>query len=437
MRLFPATLAAALSLASASTAFAQVPTEAVFAAAKAVQPKVVAWRRDIHQHPELGNREVRTAALVAAELKRLGFEVRTKVAVTGIVAVLKGGKPGGVVALRADMDGLPVEEKTGLPFASKAMGEYEGKTVPVMHACGHDSHVAMLLGAATVMAGMRDQIQGTVVLIFQPAEEGLPIGETGGAKRMVAEGALDNPAPSAIFGIHIGPGDPGKLNYRPGGFYAAADRFDIALKGRQTHGARPWSGIDVISLSASIITAMNQIAARQIDVTASPTVLTIATINGGVRSNIIPEDLAMSGTLRTFSDERRSDVIARMDKTVKALADSYGATATLTMNEPSYPVTYNDPALAAAMLPTLTVAAGGPANVEPNGDLVTGAEDFSYYARKIPGVFYQLGARKPGLDAKTTPVNHSPYFDIDETVMEVGVRTHVMLALGYLDQKVK
>jgi amidohydrolase len=431
MRMLTAGLVAALSLSSgAALAAGSSSSSAVFAAAKAVQPRVVAWRRDIHEHPELGNREVRTAALVAAELTRLGFEVRTHIATTGVVGVLKGGKPGGVVALRADMDALPVYEKTGLPFASKVTGEYEGQTVGVMHACGHDTHVAMLLGAANVLAGMKGQIAGTVVLIFQPAEEGLPLGEVGGAKQMIVEGALKNPAPSAIFGIHIGPGNLGELNYRSGGFYAAADRFDIKLTGRQTHGARPWAGIDVVSLSASIITAMNQIAARQIDVTASPTVITIATVHGGVRNNIIPEELVMSGTLRTFSDERRTDVIARMDRTIKALGESYGATATLTLNEPSYPVTYNDPALAAAMLSTVKTASGGKVNA--NGDLYTGAEDFSFYARQIPGVFYKLGARKPGFDAKTAPENHSPYFDIDESVLEIGVRTHVMLALDYL-----
>jgi amidohydrolase len=434
MRILTAAAVAALSLTahSALAAGSAISSDAIFAAAHAIQPKVVAWRRDIHEHPELGNREFRTSAIVAAELTRLGFEVRTKVATTGIVAVLKGGKPGGVVALRADMDALPVYEKTGLPFASKVTADYDGQTVGVMHACGHDTHVAMLLGAATVLSNMRANIPGTVVLIFQPAEEGLPLGEVGGAKQMVLEGALENPAPSAIFGIHIGPGDLGKLNYRAGGFYAASDRFDIALKGRQTHGARPWDGIDVLSLGASIVTAFNQIAARQINVTSSPTVLTVATIHGGVRNNIIPEELKMSGTLRTFTDERRTDVIARMEKTVQNLAESYGANATLTMNSPSYPVTYNDPDLAKAMLPTLTKAAGRAKNVEPEGDLVTGSEDFSFYARKIPGVFYQLGGRKPSVEAKTAPANHSPYFDIDETVLEIGVRTHVLLALDYL-----
>lgn len=426
------TLALIAGLAMGAPAMAAPSAAKVEAAAKAVQPKVVAWRRDIHQNPELGNQEVRTAALIAKELRALGIEVRENVGKTGVVGVLKGGKPGKVVALRADMDALPVEEKTGLPFASKVKATWEGRTVPVMHACGHDTHVAMLLGAATVLAGMKQDIQGTVVFLFQPAEEGPPAGEEGGAKLMIRDGALDNPKVDAVFGIHIGPGDPHELNYRPEGFYASSDRITITVKGRQTHGARPWAGIDMASVAADIIQATNQIAARQVDVGASPSVLTIATINMGFRQNIIPEDLKMEGTMRTFSKARREDLIARMQKSVTAIGDRYGAKAEVAFTQP-YPVTYNDPALSKWVKGTLEKAS--PGKVDDNAALVTGAEDFSMYAEKVPGVFIQLGGRKPGVPAETVPVNHSPYFDVDEAVFETGVKAHAFMALDYLAKK--
>ena len=426
------TLALVAGLAMSAPAVAAPSAAKVEAAAKAVQPKVVAWRRDIHENPELGNQEVRTAALIAKELRALGIEVRENVGKTGVVGVLKGGKPGKVVALRADMDALPVEEKTGLPFASKVKASWEGRTVPVMHACGHDTHVAMLLGAATVLAGMKKDIQGTVVFLFQPAEEGPPAGEEGGAKLMIRDGALDNPKVDAVFGIHIGPGDPHELNYRPEGFYASSDRITITVKGRQTHGARPWAGIDMASVAADIIQATNQIAARQVDVGASPSVLTIATINMGFRQNIIPEDLKMEGTMRTFSKARREDLIARMQKSVTAIGDRYGAKAEVVFTQP-YPVTYNDPALSKWVKGTLEKAS--PGKVDDNAALVTGAEDFSMYAEKVPGVFIQLGGRKPGVPAETVPVNHSPYFDVDEAVFETGVKAHAFMALDYLAKK--
>ncbi|MCY1648455.1 M20 family metallopeptidase [Caulobacter sp. SL161] len=426
------TLALVAGLAMSAPAMAASSAAKVEAAAKAVQPKVVAWRRDIHQNPELGNQEVRTAALIAKELKALGIEVRENVGKTGVVGVLKGGKPGKVVALRADMDALPVEEKTGLPFASKVKATWEGRTVPVMHACGHDTHVAMLLGAATVLAGMKKDIPGTVVFLFQPAEEGPPAGEEGGAKLMIRDGALDNPKVDAVFGIHIGPGDPHELNYRPEGFYASSDRITITVKGRQTHGARPWAGIDMASVAADIIQATNQIAARQVDVGVSPSVLTIATINMGFRQNIIPEDLKMEGTMRTFSKARREDLIARMQKSVTAIGDRYGAKAEVAFTQP-YPVTYNDPALSKWVKGTLEKAS--PGKVDDNAALVTGAEDFSMYAEKVPGVFIQLGGRKPGVPAETVPVNHSPYFDVDEAVFETGVKAHAFMALDYLAKK--
>jgi amidohydrolase len=426
------TLALVAGLAMGAPAMAAPSAAKVQAAAKAVQPKVVAWRRDIHENPELGNQEVRTAALIAKELRALGIEVRENVGKTGVVGVLKGGKPGKVVALRADMDALPVEEKTGLPFASKVKATWEGRTVPVMHACGHDTHVAMLLGAATVLAGMKQDIKGTVVFLFQPAEEGPQAGEEGGAKLMIRDGALDNPKVDAVFGLHIGPGDAHELNYRPEGFYASSDRITITVKGRQTHGARPWAGVDMASVAADIIQATNQIAARQVDVGASPSVLTIATINMGFRQNIIPEDLKMEGTMRTFSKARREDLIARMQKSVAAIGDRYGAKAEVVFTQP-YPVTYNDPALSKWVKATLEKAS--PGKVDDNAALVTGAEDFSMYAEKVPGVFIQLGGRKADVPAATAPANHSPYFDVDEAVFETGVKAEVLMALDYLEKK--
>ena len=426
------TLAIMAGLAFSAPALAAPSAAKVEAAARAVQPKVIAWRRDIHQNPELGNQEVRTAALIARELKALGFEVREGVGKTGVVGILKGGKPGKVVALRADMDALPVEEKTGLPFASKVTATWEGKTVPVMHACGHDTHVAMLLGTATVLAGMKADIKGTVVLIFQPAEEGPQAGEEGGAKLMIRDGALDQPKVDAIFGVHIGPLDAHMLNYRPMGFYASSDRLTITVKGKQTHGARPWAGIDMASIAADIVQAMNQIASRQVDVGLSPSVLTIATINMGMRQNIIPEDLVMGGTMRTFSTERRADLIDKVQKSVAAIGDRYGAKAQAVFTQP-YPVTYNDPALSKWVKASLSKAS--PGKVDDNGALVTGAEDFSMYAEKVPGVFVQLGGRPASVPAEGAPANHSPYFDIDEAVLETGVKAEVFMALDYLEKK--
>jgi len=396
---------------------------AVFAAAKALQPKVIAWRRDFHEHPELGNSEVRTAKIVADHLRKLGFEVRTGVGKTGVVGVLKGGKPGKVVALRADMDALPVAEQTGLPFASKATAQYNGQTVPVMHACGHDSHVAILMGAAEVLAGMKDQIEGTVVFIFQPAEEGPPAGEEGGATLMVKEGVLKSPKVDAIFGLHAFPGPVGTMVWRPGPMMAASDRFEIQLKGRQAHGSMPWQGIDMSSLTADIVTAFNQIASRQINVSKTPTVLTVATLHGGLRYNIIPEDMAMTGTLRTFDPGMRTDVIARAEKAVSSISERYGATAKFVWGTPN-PVTDNNRALTARMKPTLARATGG--KVVDDIDYIMGAEDFSYFQKEVPGFFYHLGVGFP------KGGNHSPFFDVDEAAMETGVRAQALMALDFL-----
>ena len=318
--------AAGVAMLSGMAQAQPIASSIVDAKVQAIQPKVVAWRRDIHQNPELGEQEVRTAKLVADHLRALGLEVRTGVAKTGVIGILKGGKPGKVVALRADMDALPVEEKTGLPFASKKTAEYGGKTVPVMHACGHDGHTAMLMGAAEVLASMKADVPGTVVFIFQPAEEGAPPGKTeAGAPTMVKEGAFKDPKPDAIFGMHVFPGPVGRIEVRPGPYMAGSDTFDIVYKGKGTHGAMPWAGIDVVSLAAATVGALNTIAARQVDVTDTPTIITIGMLQAGTRFNIIPDEANLAGTMRTYGAERRKDVMARIERTVKGLAETYGA----------------------------------------------------------------------------------------------------------------
>ncbi|HVZ99428.1 MAG TPA: amidohydrolase [Caulobacterales bacterium] len=411
---------------------AQVADADVTAAVQQVMPRVIAWRRDIHAHPELGNREARTATLIAAELRRLGMEVRTGVARTGVVGVLRGGQPGPVIALRSEMDALPVEEATGLSFASHVTAEYNGATVHVAHACGHDMHIAMLLGAANVLAGMRDRLPGTIVFIFQPAEEGPPQGERGGADVMIEQGALANPAPSAIFGLHVVPGMPGTIFYRPGGFMAGADEIHINLHGKQTHGAWPWLGVDSISLASSITEQLNTLAARNVDVTRTPTVLSITAINGGNRWNIIPKDVAMLGTLRTFDDTQRAAMQQRITQTVQNLATNYGATADVQFISHG-PVTNNDPRLAAWALPALQEAAGAADKVDPAHAPVMVSEDFSYYQQHIPGLFVHLGASADGVDPATSPPNHSPEFSPNEAVLPLGVRTHALVAIRYLE----
>ncbi len=424
-----ASCAAALALAGAAVA-QPAPAPALDARIDALFPKVVAWRRDIHQHPELGNREVRTAKLVAAELKSLGLEVHTGVAHTGVVGILRGGKPGAVVALRSELDALPVEEKTGLPFASTATGEYNGRTVSVAHVCGHDSHIAMLMGAAEILAGMKDQIAGTVVFLFQPAEEGSPRDEDGGAPLMVKEGALDNPTPGAVFGLHVVPGPVGHIMTRRGPFFAGSDTMHITLHGRGTHGAEPWNGIDVVSLSAAVVQALNGISARQLDVTESPTIITVGSMQAGVRFNVIPDDAQLDGTVRTFGAARRADVLARITRTVKDLADSYGATADISFDGTNPPV-INDGALLDEIAPALKEAAGA-AGADLESHWVTTAEDFSAYAAKAPIVFIRIGATPNFTDYQSAPTNHSPKFTVDEAVMRTGIKTHVLVALRYL-----
>lgn len=400
------------------------------AAIAAVMPDVVTWRRDFHQHPELGFSEHRTAAAVAAHLRSLGLEVHEGVGRTGVVGVLRGGRPGKTVALRADMDALPVREATGLPFASTATGEYQGAVVPVAHACGHDAHVAMLMGAAEVLAGMKDEIAGTIVFIFQAAEEGAPPGEPlGGAALMVQEGVLSDYGVEAVFGLHVVPGVPGSMWWRPQGFMAASDRIDIVLRGKQTHGAWPWKGVDVIAASAAVIQTVNTLTARTVDPTTTPTVFTIATVNAGVRYNIIPDEAVLSGTLRTFDVDQRNALVARAETAIGHVAEAHGATAEFSIRQ-NAALVYNDPGLSGWLAPVLETVS--PGKVDPAAPPTTVAEDFSYYQQKVPGVFFHLGASKGGVDPATSPPNHSPEFDVNEDVLETGVRAHVTIALSFL-----
>ncbi len=390
----------------------------------AVMPKVVAWRRDIHEHPELSFAETRTAALVARHLRAIGLEVQENVGKTGVVGILRGGKPGPVVALRADMDALPVTELVDLPFKSKVRATWQGMDVGVMHACGHDNHVAILMGVAEVLAGMKAKIPGTVKFLFQPAEEGL-----GGAIAMVNDGALENPRPSAIFGLHVWPAEVGSLNYRPGGFMAAADGLDIVVKGRQTHGSAPWSGVDPIVVSSQIILGLQTIASRQVEVTSAPSVITIGMIMGGNRGNIIPDSVVMQGTIRTFDEAMRADIHTRVTRTVEDIAHSAGATAKVSIAKGGL-VTVNDPALTERMLPTLQRSAGdgGVKVINP----ITGSEDFPVYTKDIPGLFFFLGITPKGEDPKKAPANHSPLFFADEAALPTGVRALANLAVDYL-----
>ena len=419
-------------------AAATVPADSlaadVAAATEAISPRLIEWRRHLHQNPELGFAEVNTAAYIAERLTAMGLEVRTGVGKTGVVAILRGGLPGEhVVALRSDMDALPVLEATGEPFASTATGTYQGATVPVAHACGHDAHMAMLLGAAEVLSGMKDRIPGTVVFIFQPAEEGAPPGEPlGGAALMIKEGVLKEPKVEAIFGIHIVPGKTGTLFYKPQGFMAASDRIDIVLHGRQTHGAWPWRGVDVIAVASQVVQTINTLTARTLDPTTTPTVFTISTINAGVRYNIIPDEATMSGTLRTFDIASRDDLVKRAEAAVDHVAEIYGATAEFSIRQ-NAALTYNDPALSTWLAPVLGEAAGAE-NVNPASPATTVAEDFSYFQGEIPGVFYHLGGTLKGQDPATAAPNHSPGFNVDESVLPVGVRAHVMTAMRFLQR---
>ena len=397
----------------------------------AVIEDVIRWRRDFHQHAELSNREFRTAKVIAKHLRKLGLEVTTGVAKTGVVGLLKGGAPGPVLALRADMDGLPVVERTGLPYASKQRSEYEGREVGVMHACGHDNHMAILMGAAEILAGMREELPGAVKFIFQPAEEGAPKGEEGGAKLMVAEGVLKNPDVDAVIGLHISQGgEVGTASYRSLGFMASAQRFDIKIQGKQTHGARPWAGVDPIVVGAQIVNALQTIVSRQIDITQHPAVVTVGSFAAGVRNNIVPETATLTGTIRTFDAAVRRSIHEKIRSIAQQTATALGAVATVEI-DPGVPVTFNDAALTKQMVPTLERVYGEGAVFE--SPRVTGAEDFSFYQEQVPGFFFFIGARPPELSAAEAIPNHSPFFYVDENALAPAVRAMTQLAIDYLN----
>jgi amidohydrolase len=433
-RTVAATVLLASSLASGAGAQPAPALDALHArldkAAEAVMPKVVTWRRELHAHPELGNQEVRTSAFLAEQLRSLGYEVRTGVAKTGVVALLKGGRPGPVVALRADIDALPVTEETGLPFASKERGQYNGREVGVMHACGHDFHMSILLGAAEVLAGMKADLSGTVKIVFQPAEEGVP-GEPGGAEVMVKEGVLENPRVDAMFGLHVGitPLEAGSITFRPKGLMAAGDTYRILVKGRQTHGAMPWAGVDPIVVASQIVLGLQTVVSRQVDLTLAPAVVTVGTIEGGSRHNIVPDEVRMSGTIRTFDPEMRKDILARVKRTAESIAAAAGAAAEVILDE-GYPVTWNDPALTERMTPSLRRVAA--ATFNPNAQPTTTSEDFSYYGQKVPALYFFLGVAPRGADPATWAANHSPRFSPDEAALITGVRALASLAADFL-----
>lgn len=418
-------VALVLLLLSIST-FAQDRSAEINAAAAKIMPKLVEWRRHLHQYPELSNREVKTAAFIEKHLRNLGLEVRTGVAKTGVVGILKGGQPGPVIGLRADMDALPVTERRPLPFASKETADYNGQKVGVMHACGHDTHVAMLMGTAEVLAGMKDKIRGTVVFIFQPAEEGAPAGEEGGAPVMIREGVMDNPKIDAIFGIHINAQtEIGTIKYRYGPAMASSDWFSIKVKGKQTHGSQPWLGTDPIAVAAQIINGLQMIVSRQSELTKAPVVITVGKINGGVRENIIPEEMTMAGTIRTLDPAMQKDVHEKIRRTAEKIAESFGATAEVSIATKTL-VTYNDPALVKRTVPSLEKAG----NVVEN-EWTTGAEDFSFYGTKAPAFFFFVGGMPKGMDPKQTAAHHTPDFYIDDSRLDVGVKAFCNIVFDY------
>ena len=440
-RRFASSLGVCLAFASASDAHAAqkgpaAPVSsqaalhaAIDKAAETILPRVVTCRRDFHEHPELGNSEVRTSKIVADELRSLGFEVKTGVAKTGVVGLLRGGKPGPVVALRSDMDGLPVAEEVDLPFKSKATATWAGQQTGVMHACGHDNHLAILLGTAHVLAGLKAQLAGSVKFIFQPAEEGPPPGEEGGAELMVKEGVLQDPKVDAIFGLHVFPYETGTLAWRSRGIMAAGDRIEITVTGRQTHGAQPWAGVDPIVVGSQIVLGLQTLVSRQVDLTLAPAIVTIGAFNGGNRHNIIPNEVKMIGTLRTYDKAMRDVLIERIERTASRIAQSAGATAEVSFGQ-GLPVTWNDPALTSRMDATLRRVGGS--KVVPDVSPSTTSEDFSFFQQQVPGVFFFLGVTPKGTAPADIYANHSPRFFADEGALITGVRAMSNLAVDYL-----
>ena len=403
--------------------------------AKAILPSVIEWRRHIHQNPELSNRETKTMEYVAAHLRKLGLEVQTNVAKTGVVALLKGDKPGPVVALRADMDALPVEERVDIPFKSTVKAEYLGDMVPVMHACGHDSHVAILMGTAEVLASMKKDLKGTVKFIFQPAEEGPPGDEEGGAPLMVKEGVMDNPRVDAIFGLHISSAtESGTIKYKPGPFMASSDWFTIRIKGKQAHGSAPWGSIDPIVVGTQIINGLQTIVSRQSNIIKGPVVITVGKFHSGVRNNIIPEEAILEGTIRTLDGNMQKDVHQRIKNTAQRIAEASGAVAEVTIDTKTL-VTSNDSTLTSLMAPSFAKAAGA-ANVSTQ-PWTTGAEDFSFFGEKAPALFFNLGGMPKGMDPAKAPGHHTPEFAIDDSQLDVGVKAFCYLVLDYANQHAK
>jgi amidohydrolase len=414
-----------------SGAHAAISMEQVDQAAAELQPQVVEWRRWFHQNPELSNREINTSAHIAEILRGMGLEPRTGIAHTGVVAVIKGGKPGPLVAIRTDIDALPVTEQTGLPFASTARTEYNGQETGVMHACGHDAHMAMVLGAARVLNDMKDELPGSVMLIFQPAEEGAPVGEQGGASLMLAEGLFADGVPAAVFGLHIGLGSPpGELVTKPGPMMASADRWSLEVNGRQTHGARPWGGVDPIVVSAQIILGFQTIASRQVDVTRAPSIISVGRIQGGIRNNVIPDSVEMEGTIRAFDPEMRAYIHEAMERTASAIAESARATAEFSVDPDGTPAVINDPELTERMLPVVQRVSGEKPMMRLQPQTV--AEDFSRYGEVAPSMFVFLGSVPEGVDPATAPSNHSPFFNINEDDLQKGVRLFGQLVVSYL-----
>lgn len=420
-----------LALGAAPAATAQTLADLIERETKAIEDKMISWRRDIHQNPELGNREVRTARLVAEHLKSLGYEVREKVAHTGVVAILTGGKPGPVVALRADMDALPVIEEVDVPFASKVKTTWMGKETGVMHACGHDGHTAILMAAAEVFAKLKSELRGTIKLIFQPAEEGLPIGEEGGAQLMIKEGVLENRRPDVVFGLHINSlRHTGTIPYRAGATMAGSDTFRITVKGKQTHGARPWQGVDPIVIGSQIVLALQTIQSRQVDVTKEPSVLTVGAFIAGNRQNIIPEKAEMLGTLRTYDLEMRDFMMRRIGETAEAIAKSGGGEAQVEWKADGYIPLINNAALTTKMSPTLRRVVGPDKLLEMQRS--TAAEDFAFYAQRVPALFFFVGITPLDTPLAKAAPNHSPRFYVDEAGLITGLRALVHLTFDYM-----
>ena len=398
-----------------------------------IEPKCIEWRRQIHQNPELGNSEFKTAKLIATHLKELGLEVKEAVAKTGVIGVLKGAKPGPCIALRADMDALPLVERVNIPYASKQKTIYNGEEVGVMHACGHDTHVAILMSVAEILSSIKSEIKGTIKFIFQPAEEGAPDGEEGGASLMIKEGVMENPKVDAIFGLHIQSRiEMGKIEYKSGAFMAAADFFSIKVKGKGSHGSQPWLGIDPIAISAQIVQGLQNIVSRESELTKAPVVITVGKIQGGVRNNIIPEQCIMLGTIRTLDSGMQKDVHQKFKHTVKKIAEASGAETEIVIDEKTL-VTYNDHALVKKMLPSLQNAIGQ--NNVSEREWVTGAEDFSYYGTKAPAFFFYLGGMPKGMDNKKAPPHHTPDFYVEDGAMKTGIKVFCQLVTDYLNIK--